>query len=493
MVQFNLSVYCRAGDPYEVSIVICIYDPLDTTFSGHGLAVLRPMSCNVSEVAGGSYDLTITMPITDDGKWELLCKGAVIRAPVPQVVTPLLTMKEAEGADGVAVYRVVFGSDTMASARYLSIRAEPDMHAAVLETVPEFGEIVYTGETDDSGDWMQFIAPSGACGWAPYWYVEYVCPYVPGTTDGGVIEERQVRDQLFRIHNVNQSEDGTSVTAAARHISYDQMYNPVHELMLKAPTPAATACSRLMAEMENQNHSFRILAGVDGRLEGTWSLINGVNALLDPVKGFAALLRARVVRDNFDFFLLPNTEDAGGISIRYGKNLIGVGVSLDDDAVYTRFIPLGKDTEGNPLRLPEGCIDSQHIGEYAFPRIMMWEVSGAQVGVKRTLEDGSEVTLDAEGVYELMRKAVQEKLEACMDEPVVKVTVDFVDLAKTKEYESLAGLQNVFLYDWVTVVHGPRKLRLRRQVCGYEFDCIQERYLRLELGDVFADRTAGVI
>lgn len=472
--------------------MICVYDPQDKTFRGHGLAVLSPMSCVVAETAGGSYDLTITMPITSDGKWELLVGGAVIRAPVPQVVTPMLSLKESSGADGVSVYRAVFGTDVIASARYLSIRAEPSLQAAILESVPEYTEIVHTGETAQNDEWLQFITPSGTCGWAPHWYVEYVRPYVPEETDGAVIEARQVRDQLFRIHAVDQSEDGTAVTAQARHITYDMMYNPIEVLTLEAPTPAATACARLMAALEDQEHSFRLIAGVEGRCTGEWRLVNGIQALLEPENGLAAKLRARVVRDIFDLFLLPNQQESG-ISLRYGKNLTGVGVQEDDDGVYTRYIPLGKDADGNALRLPEGCIDSPNIGAWPFPRYTIWEVQGATIGGKRTQEDGSEVTLCEADVYDMLREAAQARIDAGEDEPVIRVSVGFVDLSQTVEYADIAQLQSVFLYDWVTVIHGPRGLRLRRQVCGYEFDCLLRRYTRLTLGDVFADSTAGVI
>lgn len=474
--------------------MICIYGPLDAAFKGHGLGLLNPLSCTVTEQAGGQYDLNIVMPIVTDGKWELLEKGAVIRAPVPKVVTPMLTIKEAAGTSGISVYRVVFGPNTMASARFLSIRAAPDLHAAVLETVAEFGELIHTGETAEDGEWMQFVTSTGTCGWAPHWYVEYVRPYVAEEADGEVVAARQVRDQLFRIYSVDQSEDGKTVSAVARHISYDQMYNALQECTFPAPTPVATACDRLAAALENQDHPFRIVAGVSGSLSGSWKLLNGVSMILDPKNGVAAKLRARVVRDNYDTFLLPNVEDAGGgISIRYGKNLIGVSMRVDDDGVYTRFVPLGKEADGSVLRLPENHIDSAHVSQYTFPRIKMWEVSGAQIGGKQTLEDGSTKTLAQEDVYTMLREAVQEQLAAGVDEPVVQVGVSFVELGQTREFSMLANLQSVFLYDWVTVVHGPRGLRLRRQVCGYEFDCLQERYLRLELGDVFADRTAGVI
>lgn len=133
------------------------------------------------------------------------------------------------------------------------------------------------------------------------------------------------------------------------------------------------------------------------------------------------------------------------------------------------------------------------IDEYPMPRIKLCPVSGAQIGGQKTLEDGSTVTLDEETVYELLRQAAQDELDAGYDQPSVKVQVEFIELGRTVEYSALAELQTVNLYDWVTVIHGPRHLRLRSQVYEYEYDCLQERYTMLNLGDVFANRTAGVI
>lgn len=474
--------------------MICIYDPLDTVYRGHGLGILQPTSCVVREVAGGNYELSLVHPVTEDGKWERIVLGAVIRAPVPRVVTPALQMKAASAVNGLAVYRASFGENVIAQARFLSIRAKPDLHAAILESVPEGTEVIHTGETALDDEWLQFVTPSGTCGWAPHWYVEYVRPYVPEEQDGEVLEARQVREQLFRIYDVKQLDDGSLVSATARHVSYDGMYNPCQELNIEAPMPAATACANLLASLEDQEHNVRLFAAVQGTVKGDFSLMNGVNVLLDPSKGMAQQLRARVIRDNYDVFLLDNTSpDSCRVSIRYGKDLLGVGISLNDDGVYTRFVPLGKTKDGDSIRLPEDHIDSVNFAAYSYPRIRMWQVNGAQIGQKRKLEDGSEETLDEEGVYEMLREAVHEKLGKGEDEPAAQITVSFVELGQTQEYRDIAQLQIVNLYDWVLVVHGPRKLRLRKQVSGYQFDCLQGRYLALELGDVFASRQGTVI
>jgi len=47
------------------------------------LAVLKPLTCSISEQAGGAYDLTMTYPCLDDGIWQMLTEERCIKAPVP--------------------------------------------------------------------------------------------------------------------------------------------------------------------------------------------------------------------------------------------------------------------------------------------------------------------------------------------------------------------------------------------------------------------------
>lgn len=474
--------------------MICIYDPQDMTYEGYGAGILHPQKCVVHEVAGGTYELEMIMPIAIDDKWLLIRMDAVVRAPVPCVATPMLQLLDP--SEGTEVYKVIWGwQPTESSPMVLSVRAQPSNDAAKLCDLSMGVEVISTGETVPEGNtyWMRIITPDGVCGWVLRWFLEYVRDYEAEQTSSETVAPRQIRDQLFRIYAISHAEDGKSLTARARHISYDLLYNAVAGVVMDIPTPATTASNRLMDALENQDHGFRVLTDLTRTVTGTWRCVNGVSMLLDPEHGLASLLRARVVRDNYDIFLLDNTPDEGGLVIRYGKNLIGVGLDMSSDAVYTRFVPLGKDAEGNTLRLPEGYIDSPRLGEHPFPRHFMWEVSGAQIGGKVAQKDGSTVTLDEEGVYERLREAANEKIAEGEDELQCNVQVIFIDLGRTVEYANLCVLQTVSLYDWVTVLHGPHAIRVRMQVSSYYYDCLAQRYTGLTLGDVFADRTAGVI
>lgn len=59
--------------------MICLYDRLCTDYTGNGLAVLLPTACTVTEEAGGQWEASCTLPVTDDLKSRLLERGRVLK------------------------------------------------------------------------------------------------------------------------------------------------------------------------------------------------------------------------------------------------------------------------------------------------------------------------------------------------------------------------------------------------------------------------------
>ena len=61
---------------------ICVYDmstPQDG-FDNNGLAILDPTVCEITEELNGAYELTLTHPIDDTGKWKHLLELNIIKA-----------------------------------------------------------------------------------------------------------------------------------------------------------------------------------------------------------------------------------------------------------------------------------------------------------------------------------------------------------------------------------------------------------------------------
>ncbi|MBR5583674.1 MAG: phage tail protein [Lachnospiraceae bacterium] len=61
--------------------MIQIYDKNNTSFECNGDAVLFPETCTLEAELNGSWELELSHPIDDEGKWKHIVEGAVIAAP----------------------------------------------------------------------------------------------------------------------------------------------------------------------------------------------------------------------------------------------------------------------------------------------------------------------------------------------------------------------------------------------------------------------------
>lgn len=71
--------YC---DVVRQSPYICVYDmcTAQNDFDNNGLAILTPTKCEIAEELNGAYELTLTHPIDDYGKWQRLLELNIIKA-----------------------------------------------------------------------------------------------------------------------------------------------------------------------------------------------------------------------------------------------------------------------------------------------------------------------------------------------------------------------------------------------------------------------------
>ena len=74
-----------------------------------------------------------------------------------------------------------------------------------------------------------------------------------------------------------------------------------------------------------------------------------------------------------------------------------------------------------------------------------------------------------------------------INSPSVNVTVSFVQLWESSEYEELKALESVSLCDWVTVRHKDLGIDMKAQVVKTVYDTIAERYNKIELGSAKAN------
>ena len=479
--------------------MINIYSPASNDWSSNGLAVLLPTECKIGEAAGGNYDLVMTHPVTDDMRWKTITEGCIVKAPVPACETPSIELK-VKGIPGVdpvpgrIIYKVnvtsELGSRDIPGGPYAICYDRPQLFAhwvASLREGTEYEFLNLSGNDWVPGtNWHVMVTDNGSKGYIYAANGTYVRteeatggrPGVPGYST--VVKPRQIRTQLFRLYKVELNTEKTAVTAYGRHISYDLMGNITGDFKLNKVTLPNALSAFKSSLMTTENR--QLIANFSPNITGEWPFENGIKVLLDPEEGFVAKAKCKITRDNNDIFLLENISYNRGVVISYGKNLKGVTWTKNIENLVTRIVPLGQDAEGKSITLPEKYIDSAYISSYPVIHTQKLDVSDAKVSDTMTLQQA----------YTKMREAAQAEFAKGCDLIDFTLDVDFIQLGDTEEYKQYKNLQQVFLYDTVTIKHELYGFTATAQIKGYEWDAITQTYTDVTIGDIFEVEGGGI-
>lgn len=268
--------------------------------------------------------------------------------------------------------------------------------------------------------------------------------------------------QPFRIYYVKPTMKEIAVNA--RHIFYDLLDNQCEPI-----SHSGTATAALAAMQTAFAYPMPFSFDTDISLTGTLATgrMNPVQALLsddDEVTSFVKGYGGELLRDGFRVSVKAALGQDRGVSIRYGKNLVGLEVTEDESEVKTRIVCYGKNGSAT--------LESPHLGDYIYPKIY-------------TLEDENKTLSE-------VQEEAQALLDGGCDIPSINIKVDFVALEKTVEYREYAVLEEVFLGDMVTVINTRMDFQKQAKVISYEWDCLLEQYNDVELGDFIPTLAAAV-
>ncbi|KEI02877.1 phage tail spike protein, partial [Clostridium botulinum] len=202
---------------------------------------------------------------------------------------------------------------------------------------------------------------------------------------------------------------------------------------------------------------------------------NPVQAIMGTYKNsFLKKWGGEILRDNFSIFINKNIGEDRGVTISYGKNLLGLEEIEDSNNIATRIMVTGLTEKNSLLMLPEKYIDSKNINSYPFPIIKEMHFKDIKI------EPGK---LDLQGVYKALRKRGQDLFNISkIDIPKLSYKINFILLDKTEEYKDFKVLQKVLIGDIVTVKHKKLKIDIKQKVIGYKYDSINKKYLNIDLG-----------
>ena len=485
--------------------MIRIFEQGHEDFSSMGLGEIRPLSCVVREEQGGAYELEIEMAMDEGTNYDRLMNGRVIQAPVPAMTTPLIqtlnvtvteywktnggTKLYSKKSDVLGTYETVtvpaqYEPDevgtgyVLVSAAHTEKRWVPNGNR-VLQGVKAFQKVTVLNKSDAT--WWCVTTKQGKTGYIKKEKLAFFEQY--NTKPGDTIQERQIRDQLFRIYRTEKDTEAMRVRAWARHVYYDLLGVTLKGCKLSALGVTA-ALYAIDEAAYPSGHGFDFLTNsVKVLKKCDYTHRSMVDAHLNPDVGVLARGNLRMVRDNYDvFFLKRSTVQRNTIS--YGQNLQGVTVDVNDDAIVTHIIPVGKKADGSVL------YKNTTYPAVSSPR----NTAATQIRCKTIeydVEVGEEYTV-SQAQQKLVALAEAE-FEKGIDLPDISVTVDFLQLGDTQEYAQYKELDRLYLSDIVRIVDTVHGVDLEAEVTEYDFDCLTGHYTKIGVGVTSAKRTIGSV
>lgn len=281
-------------------------------------------------------------------------------------------------------------------------------------------------------------------------------------------------EQMFRIYETNSSTSSYEIKYKARHIFYDLADNFIVDTRPTDATPKQ-AVEKLLANTE-----YATEFTVDKIFEGAqntayWQYKSPVDALIgNEDNSFINRWGGELRRDNYKISFVKPNEQGNEVYVKYGHNLKELGLTTSQDSVVTRIMPTALCEHNEVIKLPELYVDSEHIGEYAHPKIKRYHYSD--------IRKGSEGYETDELVFAELRKRAAEEFAKGIDLPTLSGKVSIVDLSQTIEYAG-AEAYTINPYDSFIVIDRESN-QYSTRLTSFDYDCLALRYTNLGFGDV---------
>lgn len=463
--------------------MITIYDKDATDFAGLGLGALDPSSCVVREDAGGMYELELEQPITADGRHLLLNLYNIIKAPAPVREAPAESYAPIVDST-ITVTREIYKIITN---KRLSLRSEPNDSTSYNLCYYDPGTLVIKledlGITDNYYWYEVQIVDGGEVGYMAYkaefdgvWY-DYLqfqrseTETIQGDNPGKVVVPTQARDQLFRVYSVTRDAARNSVTALAQHITYDLKGVVCTGTYTPENVSAKTVLTQVLSRADH-THPFQIYCGITQEISGDYGGRNIIDIICDSDDGVLHQTGGRLIRDNFNLYIIEDQTRDLGVRIWRGKNLLQAAMEQDCANVVTKIIPQGTDKDGEPLI--GDPVTSSHISDYpiVYTKQIIYDV--------RESDDASR----AQALQDLAAAAQKDFDENGIDMPTVNIDADFVRTELVPEFTEIATNSALHLYDTVGICAPDQQIMATLRMTAYVYDCLQERYASTELGQI---------
>lgn len=271
--------------------------------------------------------------------------------------------------------------------------------------------------------------------------------------------------QPFRIYSITKPINGI-VTVNAEHISYDLSGFPT------APFTSESASEALI--------NMKAASVVNCPFTFMTNKITSASMAITTPKSIRTIMGKTLLETyggefEFDKYLVKLLESRGsnlGVSIRYGKNLTDLKQEENCSAVYTAIYPFWYSTKYGLIDLPEKTISTG--GTYNYIRILPVDLSKMELANQYSVKPTE---------AELRTEAEKYISENNLGVPKISLTVEFIQLTQSDEYNIYALLETVHLGDTVSVIFPELNVSSEARCISTKYNAITNKYINLKLGD----------
>lgn len=286
--------------------------------------------------------------------------------------------------------------------------------------------------------------------------------------------------QLFRIYDREKTITGLKVYA--RHIYFDLVkYNIESNLHIKSKN-GKQALKLILKNTPFIAHSN--IVDINSCYFFKNNVIEGIAGNKDNC--FLNRWGGELFLDNYNVYINSRIGTNHGLRISYGYNLENLSLKRNTEEVFTRLYPYVVKNTTDTIELPEKYVDSKYINNY--PNIYEKYINLSEFMHLKEGEDDSENAYETlEDLYVAMRNKCEELFEKGLDAPKTTGTVNMVILENTTEYKNVKELAHANLGDDILVEHYDIGVESKTRCVGYTWDCINKKYLNIELGELEKD------
>lgn len=264
--------------------------------------------------------------------------------------------------------------------------------------------------------------------------------------------------QAFRLTNPNI--ENNKITARAYHVYFDsQNYIIKDSYVVDKNCNDALDHLNMACDITSPFTTISDITTVNSYRCVRKSLEEAISDVIDRWGG-------HLVRDNYNIAIRENIGQDRGVILAYAKNISKITQKENWDNVVTKILPVGKDG----LLLPETYLElEEDLYDIPYTKVVSFDQN--DITEENYTVDG---VLDTEAYNDALEEDLRHQATVYLEENKIP-QVNYSVSAYLKDVSDVG--------DTIYVKHPKCKIDITTNVIAIEYDCIQEKYTKIEFGN----------